>query len=278
MMTTVMLSLLPLSTAALVSTVAATLAAAFREAPLSRARLMDRRARSVASWLLNTSQSPSLASSKISSPAWRANTDICPCTADVGQGSRLSRLLVGTGCGAADRVLHATTLQQVPVPQVSRFSRSGERCKSLILPKHLLTQNCRSRGHSVLPVAPPQLASGTSPVHPPGLPGTFIQAHLWFRDDIRPQAVVTNCPGHGKHSHDPVAVPVQHLAASLLHTLLQGVSHMCLLSWLQVTGASGEHEAIPHSWTHAAVRNTALCAFDTSATCFTGGSTTLQLQ
>jgi hypothetical protein len=76
MMTTVMLSLLPLSTAALVSTVAATRAAALREAPFSRARLMERRARSVASWLLSTSHSPSLASSRISSRGWRANTEI----------------------------------------------------------------------------------------------------------------------------------------------------------------------------------------------------------
>lgn len=47
--TTVMLSLLPLSTAAFVSTVAATRAAALRDAPFSRARLMERSARSVAS-------------------------------------------------------------------------------------------------------------------------------------------------------------------------------------------------------------------------------------
>lgn len=77
MMTTVMLSRLPLSTAALVSTVAATRAAALREAPFSRARLMERSARSVASWLLSTSHSPSLASSNSSSRACRANTEIC---------------------------------------------------------------------------------------------------------------------------------------------------------------------------------------------------------
>jgi hypothetical protein len=68
-MTTVMLSRLPLSTAAFVKTVAATRAAALRDAPFSRARLMDLRAKSVASWLLSTSHSPSLASSSSSSRA-----------------------------------------------------------------------------------------------------------------------------------------------------------------------------------------------------------------
>jgi hypothetical protein len=45
--------------------------------------------------------------------------------------------------------------------------------------------------------------------------------HLWLWDHVWPQAVVTNGTRHRQHTHHAVAVPVQHLAPSLLNTLLQ---------------------------------------------------------
>ena len=75
--TTVTLSRLPRSTAALVSTVAAMRAADWRVAPLWRARRRQRFARLQASWLVSTSQRPSLASSSSSSSGLRASMVIC---------------------------------------------------------------------------------------------------------------------------------------------------------------------------------------------------------
>lgn len=75
--TTVTLSRLPRSTAALVSTVAAMRAADWRVAPLWRARRRQRLARLQASWLVNTSHRPSLASSSSSSSGLRASMVIC---------------------------------------------------------------------------------------------------------------------------------------------------------------------------------------------------------
>ena len=75
--TTVTLSLLPLSTAALVRTVAAMRAADWRVAPRWRARRRHRLARLQASWLVSTSHRPSLANSSSSSSGLRAKMVIC---------------------------------------------------------------------------------------------------------------------------------------------------------------------------------------------------------
>lgn len=75
--TTVTLSRLPRSTAALVRTVAAMRAADWRVAPLCLALRRQRFARLHASWLVSTSHRPSLARSSSSSSGLRAKMVIC---------------------------------------------------------------------------------------------------------------------------------------------------------------------------------------------------------